>query len=247
MFRLWYMTFAGEPRNKHRYEHAHESPPVMYWPLIVLAAFAFAFGWPVFRLANGLLEQARPVGTVATTMGELLTSLKIPGEHLSHIDAVKVPAGLAAFTAAASGLLLATIIYLWRMLDVNEIRQAAPFRQLYGWLWNKWYFDELYWAVFVKPTHWIAALVAKFDRGLIDEILHGAAAICRGTSQVFGKLLDGIVVDGSVNALAHGTWDFGLLLRRIQTGSIRQYVLFIALGTWLICLAAIVVVITTKA
>ena len=72
MFRLWYMTFAGEPRDHHRYDHAHESPRVMTVPLVVLAVFAVCAGWH-FRpgagvLANfgveNLLEQARPVGTL---------------------------------------------------------------------------------------------------------------------------------------------------------------------------------------
>ena len=45
MFRLWYMTFAGEPRDQHRYEHAHESPPVMYRPLVVLAVLAVGVAW----------------------------------------------------------------------------------------------------------------------------------------------------------------------------------------------------------
>ncbi len=40
MFRLWFMTFAGEPRDHHVYDHAHESPKVMYLPLVVLAVFA---------------------------------------------------------------------------------------------------------------------------------------------------------------------------------------------------------------
>ena len=45
MFRLWFMTFLGEPRDHHVYEHAHESPPVMYVPLVVLATFAVIAGW----------------------------------------------------------------------------------------------------------------------------------------------------------------------------------------------------------
>ncbi|HEX3654631.1 MAG TPA: proton-conducting transporter membrane subunit [Pirellulales bacterium] len=45
MFRLWYLTFAGVPRDHHVYEHAHESPKVMYMPLVVLAVFALAIGW----------------------------------------------------------------------------------------------------------------------------------------------------------------------------------------------------------
>ena len=45
MFRLWYMTFAGEPRDEHVYHHAHESPWVMVGPLVVLAFFAIVAGW----------------------------------------------------------------------------------------------------------------------------------------------------------------------------------------------------------
>ena len=45
MFRLWYMTFAGEPRDHHVYDHAHESPRVMTVPLVMLAVFAVGVGW----------------------------------------------------------------------------------------------------------------------------------------------------------------------------------------------------------
>ena len=42
MFRMWYMTFVGRPRNMERYDHAHESPPVMYLPLVICSVFAVA-------------------------------------------------------------------------------------------------------------------------------------------------------------------------------------------------------------
>ncbi len=45
MFRLWYMTFAGKPRDQHRYDHAHESPPIMYVPLVILAVCAVTVAW----------------------------------------------------------------------------------------------------------------------------------------------------------------------------------------------------------
>ncbi len=41
MFRLWFMTFTGEPRDHHTYEHAHESPAVMWVPLVILSVLAF--------------------------------------------------------------------------------------------------------------------------------------------------------------------------------------------------------------
>ena len=57
MFRLWYMTFAGKPRDQHRYDHAHESPPVMFVPLVVLAVFAIGVAWTP---SEAMLERSWP-------------------------------------------------------------------------------------------------------------------------------------------------------------------------------------------
>jgi NADH-quinone oxidoreductase subunit L len=236
MFRLWFMTFAGTPRDHHRYDHAHESPRVMTGPLIVLAVMAVGVAWPIGALSvNNLLHQAQPVGTAEGGAGVLLSTLTVPAEHLSHAPAIKQVAGLSAFGAAISGVLLAAIIYLWRRLDAREIQQT--FRPIYNLLWGKWFFDELYDAVFIRPTLAISRQVARFDRSVIDGVIHACAAIGRGLSKVFDVLFDRTVVDGTVNTFANWTWDFGLLLRRLQTGSLRQYVLFIVMGTWFVCLA----------
>jgi NADH:ubiquinone oxidoreductase subunit 5 (subunit L)/multisubunit Na+/H+ antiporter MnhA subunit len=72
---------------------------------------------------------------------------------------------------------------------------------------------------------------------VIDSILHGAAAICRGFSKVVDALFDQTLVDGTVNTFASGTWNFGLWLRRLQTGNLRQYVMFIVVGTVLLFVA----------
>ena len=140
-----------------------------------------------------------------------------------------MPAGLAAFGTASGGVILAAIIYLFRFLNPQELKQS--FKPLHSWLWNKWWFDELYQIVFVAPSMQISKLMAWFDRNVIDSILHGAAALCKGGSQVVDVLFDRTLVDGSVNGVARGTWDFGLWLRKMQTGSLRQYVMFIVIGT----------------
>src|SRR5262249_11863383 len=59
MFRMWFMTFTGPPRDEHVYEHAHESPATMTMPLIVLAIFSIivAWGWPVWDAEASALEQ----------------------------------------------------------------------------------------------------------------------------------------------------------------------------------------------
>jgi NADH-quinone oxidoreductase subunit L len=238
MFRLWFMTFAGTPRNKHRYDHAHESPAVMTRPLILLAIFAIGVGWtlPVgnFGVRN-LLSQAQPAGTADGGQGVLMTALTVPAEHLSHADDIVFVAGLSAFGAAAAGVLVAAIIYLWRTLDPSEIKHT--FRPVYNLFWGKWYFDELYQAVIITPTMVLSRQIAGFDRKAIDGLIHALAATGRGVSKIFDVVFDRSVVDGTVNTLANWTWDFGLLLRRLQTGNLRQYVLFIVMGTWFMCLA----------
>ena len=231
MFRLWFMTFAGRPRDHHVAEHAHESPAVMVAPLVVLAVLAVVAGWTLpggFGLAN-LLEQARPAGTESTmTGGFVFGGLTFPAEHESHEGAIHVTATLTAFTTATAGVLLAAAMYLWRILSPTLV--AYMFRPLYRFLANRWYFDELYHAVFVVPALGIAKLASSTDRGVIDKIIDGLAWSARQLAGI-DAWIDRTLVDGLVNATANATWHAGLELKKLQTGHLRQYVMFIVVGT----------------
>jgi NADH-quinone oxidoreductase subunit L len=232
MFRLWFMTFAGSPRDHHRYDHAQESPRSMTTPLVVLAVFAIAVGWhvPFSELSvTSLLEQATPVGTQATVSGVLMPGLTLPDEHLSHVPEIRYPAGLAAFLAATLGVLLAATIYVWRWLDAEELRQA--FRPAFSLLWHKWWFDELYDWAFVRPTKWIAAVAAGIDRMVIDRLIHVVAGCGRGLAAVVDRVFDKSLVDGSIDVAAQRFWDFGKSLHNLQTGRLRSYVVFVVVGT----------------
>ncbi len=224
MFRLWYMTFAGDPRDEHIYEHAHESPKIMYVPLVILAVAAVVVGWPVLGLTD-LLEQARPLGDVGR--GLMWASLAYPHEHASHVAAIHVPATLAAAATALGGFLLATLFYGVRWLNPGEVRQQFP--AVYRWLWNKWYFDELYDLVFVRPVLFIASLAARFDRRWIDGLVDNLARWVRSIS-VIDDVLDRYLVDGAVNLTADWFWSIGRGLRNVQTGRLRQYVMLIVVG-----------------
>jgi NADH-quinone oxidoreductase subunit L len=230
MFRLWYMTFAGEPRDHHRYDHAHESPKVMYVPLVVLAVFAVAVVWPTFEkspLVN-VLNQGTPLGTSAGGHGELATALDIPAEHDSHAEAIHVSATMYAFVTALGGFLLATLFYGWRVLDPREVK--SQFKGIYNFLWHKWWFDELYDALLVRPTHWLAAMAAWLDKNVLDRIIDGSARFVVLVSR-YDDWFDRLFVDGLVNASARLTYSVGLSLRALQTGRLRQYVMFIVIGT----------------
>jgi NADH-quinone oxidoreductase subunit L len=231
MFRLWFMTFAGTPRDHHVADHAHESPRVMVAPLVVLAVLAVVSGWSLpggFGLP-GLLEQARPAGTAAGMTGDFVFgSLTVPAEHESHEGAIHVAATLTAFLTAAAGVLLAAAMYVWRV--ISPVGVAAAFRPVYGFLAHRWYFDELYDAIFVQPAFAVARLASGTDRGVIDRFIDGLAWAARQLAGL-DAWIDRTIVDGIVNATANLTWNAGLALKKVQTGRLRQYVMFIVVGT----------------
>jgi NADH-quinone oxidoreductase subunit L len=230
MFRLWFMTFAGEPRDHHVHEHAHESPSVMTRPLVVLAVLAVVAGWTFggFSLPN-LLEQARPAGTVEGMSGDLFGSvLTIPAEYESHEGLPHYVASFTAFGTALLGVLLAAAMYLRGVPSPAGV--AAMFRPVYTFLANRWYFDELYHAIFVAPAHGIAAIASGIDRGIIDPLIHAVAELAKVVASV-DAWIDRNVVDRLVDWTARATWNTGIELRKLQTGSLRQYVMFIVVGT----------------
>lgn len=246
MFRLWFMTFAGEPRDHHRYDHAHESPRVMTGPLVLLAVFAVCAGWHFPSWAPGvlanfgvehLLEQARPVGTLATTSGVLFPDLTIPSEHNAHAWEIKQPAGWAAIIAAVSGIALAGVVYWKKAVSAESLAQVL--RPLYQLSWHKWWFDELYDLIFVRPTLAVGELVAVvLDRGVIDGLIHLLASIAKGAAVIVSVVGDRFIIDNGVDSLAKETWNLGLALRAVQTGRLRQYVMFIVVGTVVLFLVA---------
>jgi NADH:ubiquinone oxidoreductase subunit 5 (subunit L)/multisubunit Na+/H+ antiporter MnhA subunit len=239
MFRMWYLTFAGKPRDQHRYDHAHESPRVMTVPLMVLALFATGVAWQPWSGLGGLsdlsvvnlLEQSRPMGTLADAASPT-TGMTWPNEHFAHEPeqhhSIVVPVTWLATLTAWAGIALATVIYCLGYIQASEVRRQ--FEGIYRFLLNKWWFDELYDFLFVRPSHFVARLAAAVDRRWIDGLIDGSARFTRGFAVVWDRLGDHLVVDGSVNAFAGGVYGLGVWLRGVQTGRLRQYVMFVAAG-----------------
>jgi NADH-quinone oxidoreductase subunit L len=112
-------------------------------------------------------------------------------------------------------------------VNVSEIkRQLAG---LHTFLVNKWMFDDLYDALFVKPAHVVGSFCAWIDRTVFDGIIHASAKIMILVSK-WDRLFDETVVDGFVNLLGNSTFAIGRSLRAVQTGRLRQYVMFIVVG-----------------
>ena len=226
MFRLWFYTFWGKPRDQHLHDHAHESPWIMTVPLLILAPFAWlcAFGGEqgyLYVLITGNDPSHLHDGVQAVAAG----GLTLPGHEAVH--AVHSQAGWLAMIAAFSGALLAYLLYGAGIVDLD--RMKAQLSKVHGFLLNKWHFDELYDSLFMKPAHKVAAFCAWFDKAVFDNVVHGFARVGIVIAQ-WDRVFDEKVVDGFVNLLGDSTKSIGNSLKVVQTGRLRQYVMFIVLG-----------------
>lgn len=227
MFRLWFYTFAGEPRDKHVYEHAHETPWVMTAPLLVLSAFAAfcAFGGeggPLF----GLLAYSEPTGVAeGAAAAGAVTTIALPGH--ADVAAVHAEAGAQALILAGLGTLLAYVLYGKKLLNPADVKRQ--FSGVHTFLVEKWRFDDMYDVMFVRPAHVVARFCTAIDRKIFDGILHGACRLAVDVSR-WDRRFDEGIIDGLVNLVGNGTYAIGRSLRVIQTGQMRQYVMFIAVG-----------------
>lgn len=166
-WRLMHLTFHGETRaSKETFDHAHESPMVMLVPLFVLAAGA------VF---SGYIWYDSFFGHVAS-VEQFFKGAIVIDEHL--IDAaheVPVWVKLSATFAMIAGFLLAWYFYIVKPELPKTL--AKEHSGLYAFLQNKWYFDELYDFLFVRPAIWIGTAIWRgFDDWFIDGIIVGGIA-----------------------------------------------------------------------
>ena len=157
-WRLVFVTFHGRPHDRHHYDQARESPMVMLIPLAFLAAGSLLSGFPFNDLfaGHGAAEFFRE-------------SLRFSeGNHILE-EMHRVPYWVAMLPTLmmALGFLVAWQFYIRQPeLPAELASQQEP---LYRFLLNKWYFDELYDFLFVKPAMWLGRLLWKGGDGwLID-------------------------------------------------------------------------------
>jgi NADH-quinone oxidoreductase subunit L len=191
--RLFLLTFHGSSRApKHVQEHVHESPLVMLLPLVVLAFGALTSG---FLLRNSFIG-----ANFASFWG---SSIAVPNNSvMGSLDAIPAWAAMAPLEAAIIGILVAATFYIFVPRLPAVLSQS--FAGLYLFVLNKWYFDELYDAIFVRP----ALRIAKFAWHFGDEQ----------------------VIDGVPSGLATLTSDASTQTVKLQTGSIALYAFIMLIG-----------------
>jgi NADH-quinone oxidoreductase subunit L len=193
-WRLIFMTFHGSPHDRHHYEEARESPVVMLIPLGFLAAGAIFAGYPFKELfvGPGVAEFFRD-------------SLKFgPTNHiLEDMHHIPYLASIAPTVMMAIGFVIAWEFYIRQPeLPAELARQQEP---LYKFLLNKWYFDELYDFLVVRPTLRLGRMLWKYGDGwMIDGL---------GPDGVSARVLD--VTRGVV---------------RLQTGYLYHYAFAMLIG-----------------
>jgi NADH:ubiquinone oxidoreductase subunit 5 (subunit L)/multisubunit Na+/H+ antiporter MnhA subunit len=260
MFRMWLLVFAGEPRGfpsraeeaygeAHDEEraldhghahghaeahdlnpaaHAHENDWVMVGPLVVLAFFSVVVGWGVWSVipnpfGPSLLEQMLDLGEPYRTFdpGVLHGMHQYALSASILIMAVGIGLGLLYYAPAGFPYFIPT--------RLSARRAAERFGGLYRFLVHKWYFDEIYWALLVRPCLALARWCRRIDQVLIDGIVDGSAALTAFLSRLEG-IFDNIAVDRLVNLTAQAVYVAGDWGRTIQTGRLRNYLMFLTLA-----------------
>ncbi|HEV7511284.1 MAG TPA: NADH-quinone oxidoreductase subunit L [Candidatus Acidoferrum sp.] len=199
MFRLIFLIFFGKERYDEHHVHVHESPKSMLIPLAILAVLSIVGGWlaaPAFWGKSDYFAKflepvfAAPGGSEAGT-----------AEAVAH--ALETPLAIIAVLTALAGLLAAYWLYVKQPSKSDSL--AKSFRGVYQTLLHKYYVDEFYSAVVVRPLLWLS-------------------------TNVFWKTVDVSIIDGAVNGIAEGITVVGDGTRRAQSGNTRSYAVWVVVG-----------------
>jgi NADH-quinone oxidoreductase subunit L len=230
-FRQVFLTFFGKPRTEAA-AHAPESVRAMTWPLIALTFFAIFGGFVAvpkeFPLFGGIFSNF--------LLHLLEEQAAFYGLHAEPIPFEWTPA-LISMGLALSGIVVAWLVYGRKPLAAG---QPDPLRRVLGPVYTvlerKYYFDELYHLIVVRPSLWLAGFFARFDRGVIDRIVNWVGAFGRWLATTLRRWFDEYIVDGAVNGAGLVTTWAGSVVRLIQTGQVQNYLLILLISVAILLL-----------
>jgi NADH-quinone oxidoreductase subunit L len=201
MFRLIFLTFHGKPRFDEHKVHVHESPNNMLAPLMILAVLSMVGGW---------FAAPAMLGTGPDYFAKFLQPM-FGGVGTAGAEAEAGSLELILAGVAVAIALLGALVAYWLNLSKPEKSDALAksMKAVYTTLLNKYYVDELYAAVIVRPLLWVS-------------------------TNVFWKTADVAGIDGAVNGIAHGTTAIGDGVRHTQSGNTRSYAVWVVIGAMVI-------------
>src|ERR1700726_835227 len=225
MFRLVFLTFFGESRVPHDVEHhIHESPRSMTVPLMILALLSIVGGWVGWPESLGGSDHfAKFLDPVIARHAEVIAAVPEATQHTTEYELMAV-----SVLVALVGIGLAWFFYLRKPSIPGRLAQKSG--GLYRLIYNKYYVDQIYDAMFVNRSKDLGTTLGAFDRGVIDGLfVNGAGWVTRATSSV-SMVWDKWIIDGLVNLAARIVWIFSYPVRMIQSGRVSNYALLIVLG-----------------
>jgi NADH-quinone oxidoreductase subunit L len=228
MTRQVFLTFMGEPRNKEI--HAHESPPSMYVPLIILAIGAVLVGLlgvPAEVPVLGPLLGNNPFHHFLAEQFSQWQYVHLP--HVGFNPAVM----LISIAMAGAGIGLGYLVYGRKPLQAGQPDPLMRLGAVWTLLRNKYYIDEIYRATVIRGTIGLAGVLFRFDQGIIDAIVNLIGKLTERWSYV-SRLFDTYVIDGIVNGVGRVTSAVGEELRFIQTGRVQNYMVIVVISVVLL-------------
>ena len=212
-FRLLFLAFHGKFRgSKEQEHHLHESPLSMSVPLLVLAVGAVGAGWvgipPVISRALGLGQ----IDKIGPFLAQVIGGPVSAGTAAAGAPAAQMTAMAISSALGILGILLAAYMYLWNPELPEAIARTC--RRAYSLSFNKYYVDEFYDHVIVKPAFWVA-------------------------KNVIVGVTDGKWIEGIVNGIPRAIGVFGQRLRKVQSGVTQHYAGIMALGVVIFIAAAL--------
>lgn len=201
MFRLLFLTFSGKTRaSEDTVHHIHESPASMTIPLIILAILSFGGGFmgvpELFGGSNWISEFLSPVFERSSQLNA--------EHHLSHSTEYALMGTIIAFTLVMIGLAYNRYVSKAHVPAAEGAELSPAHKTIY----NKYYVDEIYDAVVVKPLYWI--------------------------SKLFDIVIEKSGIDRMVNLISESLNDWSAIFRRLQNGHLGYYIFVMVFGVILI-------------
>jgi NADH-quinone oxidoreductase subunit L len=203
MFRLVFLTFHGKQRYDEHHVHVHESPWSMLGPLVALAVLSVVGGWVAAPALWGGVDH------FSEFFAPIFGAHEAPGLSEAAAHSLELTLAGVAILAATIGLLTAFWLYLREPKKPEQL--ATSMQPVYKTLLNKYYVDEVYAALVVRPLVWLS-----------DHVLW--------------KIVDVQAIDGTVDGIAQGATAVGDSVRHTQSGNARSYATWVVVGALVIIL-----------
>jgi NADH-quinone oxidoreductase subunit L len=230
MGRQVFMVFFGQARTEPT-AHAEESKAIITIPLIILALLSLTGGFLNFPTLNSF----------TTWLDHIFKAGGEVGAAVAEAAKFNFVVAIGSTVIAVGGILLAWFLYIQRTrqkenMPLNQ-RPDDPLRPMLGpvfsLLENKYWVDELYGYVIVKPYQWLSRFLAeKVDWAFWHDFVHDRIIVAafNGITRILAGPVDLGIIDGFANFLGDGFKELAVQMRKIQSGFVRNYALSIFIG-----------------